>query len=466
MSKLIPVRGPYLPGYPRSLSPEEIKLLLKPSLTRRFSSSTLLAGSMLLSAATGCAQNTSVAAGPPAGQVPGQPGKPATNMSTLKNPKLAREVNLVTSEILDRRAGHGFDAFWSDYTSIIARRELEPNPPVKYPRIPICYGNSYNGLFDIDTAKQATRRLFALYGIDLERGVTIEGEGYEFEADGYNREHGVGFKLLMPEGAFGLMGGQEFEAQDPDDKLDREEMQRLASEISARRIQFFVADAARFPLMDGDQSTPLACYMASVVDYLNWIHGDRHIDLSDVLGKIPGGVPDRGLLELDGRFHPPLPGCDFETKEDLKHWTATKGEIALCDRWPGFQATSLQVTLQPGGEAVYTVPSGKKVLNAPSDDDQYSKKCSDATFGGKVFLADAEEAEVVVHLTLLGTEGRTWTFSKKLPRKVTVAAVEMRAEGPRLGEIKGLKISAESKGPIVLYADTFGVHPVKIEDVE
>ena len=36
--------------------------------------------------------------------------------------------------------------------------------------------------------------------------------------------------------------------------------------------------------MDGDLYTPTQYYLASVIDYLNWVHGDREIDHSRILG--------------------------------------------------------------------------------------------------------------------------------------------------------------------------------------
>ena len=83
---------------------------------------------------------------------------------------------------------------------------LKTNPPVRYPQIPISFGNSYVGIFDAEKAKQATHRLFAAYGITLQKDVPMKGAGYEFVADGYHPMLNVGFKIVIPEGPVGLNG--------------------------------------------------------------------------------------------------------------------------------------------------------------------------------------------------------------------------------------------------------------------
>ncbi len=58
MSTLRPVDTDYDPGYPKRLTPEEVRNLLRPGLARRFSSQTLLAGAMLAAATAGCGLDT------------------------------------------------------------------------------------------------------------------------------------------------------------------------------------------------------------------------------------------------------------------------------------------------------------------------------------------------------------------------------------------------------------------------
>ena len=119
----------------------------------------------------------------------------------------------------------------------------------------------------------------------------------------------------------------------------------------------FVADASAFPRMDGDVYTPMQYYLASVVDYLNWVSGDERIELKRVFGRLPGANRKRSAL----RHWPALPGGDFEADGDIGRWSVTNGTLSVTADWSSFGERSLRVDLEPGGEVTYTPPAGLPV---------------------------------------------------------------------------------------------------------
>ena len=265
MDDLRPVSPGYYPGYPRLLSQEEIDSLLKPGILKRFSREALLAGTLTAGvalAAAGASPAATTAALPRAG------------ISTRTDPRLKADVERLVKETL---AGSRGNMSWHERASIQLRKEMGSNPPVKYPMMPIMFGNSLMGVFDAGAAREAARKLFALYGIDLARNVTLRARGYEFTCDGFNEKHQVGFELIQSP------GGSWFQGKNPppepaSSRLDDAELKGLDAAVKAGKIKVFVAKASGYPNMDNDLYTPMQYYLASVVDYLNWVHGDRKID--------------------------------------------------------------------------------------------------------------------------------------------------------------------------------------------
>lgn len=269
MSPLKPVEPSYAPRYPRQLTEVEIRELLRPCLLSRFSKQTLVAGA--LAAGTALAPSPSTA----------QDALPKAGISTQTDAKFQAEVFALLDEALPKKGG-----FWGSRASFVSTQELQANPPVKYPRIRISFGNSYVGIFDTEAAKAAAAKLFQQYGIELKKDVTIKGDGYEFTADGYDEKLGIGFELVMPEGPVGL-GAGEFKPEPPEKKLDAAEMGKLDADIEAGKRRMLVIKAGQFPNMDGDLRTPMVYYLNSVVDYLNWVHGDKQIDPNALHWKPP-----------------------------------------------------------------------------------------------------------------------------------------------------------------------------------
>jgi hypothetical protein len=280
MSELRPVPDGYDPGYPKGLSEEEIERLLRPGLLERFGARALAAGALVAGLSA-----VPLAAPVP---VPAEGKLPKAGTSTRTDAKHRERVERITREMLGDKVG-----FWNQHTYLALDQPLKANPPVKVPVIPISFGNSYVGIFDTAKGKEATHRLFAAWGLKLERDVIVKGEGYTFRADGYDKTRKVGFRLLLPEGPFGRGGKLPAEKEPEDSKLDPKEMVALDRDVKAGKVRVFVADAMRYPNMDGDLYTPMQYYLASVVDYLNFIHGDRMLDRNTVLGKVPTGKPRR-----------------------------------------------------------------------------------------------------------------------------------------------------------------------------
>ncbi|MBI3857626.1 MAG: hypothetical protein HY293_18245 [Planctomycetes bacterium] len=173
-------------------------------------------------------------------------------------------------------------------TSIYPSKALGPNPMVKYPLIPISYGNSYVGLFDSEKAIQSTKRLFEAYGVKLQPKGAVKGEGFAFEADGWDAERKIGFRLIRP-------GEQPRDTQEakptaePEKALEAGEMEPLGKAMTAGQLKMFVAETHGFPNMDGDLYTPMEYYLQSVIDYLNWALGGAEIDKEKIFGRVPKG---------------------------------------------------------------------------------------------------------------------------------------------------------------------------------
>jgi len=94
----------------------------------------------------------------------------------------------------------------------------------------------------------------------------------------------------------------------------------------------------------GGATTSMEYYLASVIDYLNWVHGDPHIDFNSVLGiSIPKAVPP-GFQSVAG--------SDFEKEGDVKKWSVKNGRLSRSENWSKFGGHSMRVDLQPGGGPV------------------------------------------------------------------------------------------------------------------
>ena len=152
-------------------------------------------------------------------------------------------------------------------------------------------GNSIMGTFDVEKAKLATMTIFEAYGISLDRDVPIAGSGYAFDADGFNAELGVGFEIRYGDERQWFWSAKRAEETEGAGFLGHVELTELEKEINAGKIDVFVCNP--YTNYDGDGKMAMSYYLASIVDYLNWIHGDRTIEYGNVLDEIRELAPTR-----------------------------------------------------------------------------------------------------------------------------------------------------------------------------
>jgi hypothetical protein len=427
---LRPVPADYEPAYPKHLTADEIRDLLRPGLFRRFSPATMLAGALVAGALAGCeraapqnaaAQSASDAAPPlPADQ------------TTRANPQLRARVEQIAAEVL---GPYRERATWNERASIGSQTMLPSNPPVKYPRIPISYGNSYVGIFDTVAAKEATLRMFKAYGLELQRDVPLKGDGYEFVADGYDPAARTGFKLIVPALRTRPLDGQTLRTATAKG-LEPEELPALDQAVGRGDLRILVVDATQFPDMDADRLTPMQYYLASVVDYLNWVHGDRQIEPGRLMGRVPGATDSR-------RWHPMLdlvPGGDFETDRDLSRWSVRNGRAALSRDWTSSGVQSLLLELDAGGEAVYAPPEPIEVGANPS-----VLMCD-------LRVEDPTVETLTVTFTLVGPAGETFAVPGRMYRSSFAFSPSRK---PPFDRAVAVKVTADK--PVRLFIDHIAV---------
>ena len=459
-ANLNPVPSDYQPGYPRELTQDQINDLLRPGLLNRFSRQTMAAGALVVGVATsGCggdgptiqisrdAKQDSEKPDQAAEEQPRRDGSTTSNDSNLK-----KKVDAIVAEVLGREKERG----WYASSTIHISRELKTNPPVKYPSIPISFGNSCVGIFDPDTARAATFRLFEAYGISLQRNVTLQTEGYQLQADGFDPDQKIGFELTMPQGPYGFLG-HKADAEPAEKVLTDEERPVLEKDIGERRLNLFLARAEGFPIMDGDTYTPMEYYLGSVVDYLNWVHGDQQLDPLMLLGKLPGRMQLRQeQIEKWQSTYPLLPGCGFESPDVLEHWSVRDAEISLSEKWSGYQAfrgggassagtASLQVTLREGGHIEYTPSTTRRI------------QISDGAirFGCRVFARNTEALRLTVQL--IGTNDETWQLSTGLDSGYHVTDLTGKRDSLPFRELKGIRIHVGKDESGTFFIDDIGL---------
>lgn len=142
------------------------------------------------------------------------------------------------------------------------------NPPLKYLRVRASCGNSYLGPLPRWLLLKPTFQLFEAYGLKLSPDAMVACEGVKVLADGYNPVHRVGFCLMGPKRS-----------------LPEETLVSIDQEIERGLINLMVADADLYECSDvAGWRAPLAFYLASVVDYLDWLHGEEYLDRHTVFG--------------------------------------------------------------------------------------------------------------------------------------------------------------------------------------
>ncbi len=254
---------------------------------------------------------------------------------------LTERVELLVREALaTQQKGGWYEGSGIGYYHLIAN-----NPLIKRPEVSISCGNSVGGVFDIAEARKLTEDLFSAYGIPLETHVPLKGEGYAFTADGYNRELNVGFEIRS-----GYLRGLGWNARWAEQKsgadfLGHDELVSLERDVKHNRIAMFVCDPNE--VYDGDEYLAMSYYLASVIDYLNWIHGDREVDYSRILDdtkKISEETINRYAVVRS------LWAPSADVGEGASPWTVDHGEwqVSVADA-----VTTLVLNLDAGATASY-----------------------------------------------------------------------------------------------------------------
>ncbi len=261
-----PVAASYRPAYPRSITDSEFRELIEPRLRFRLERSAAPAMAVLLTAA--CARDVVMIA--PAVVGPERPAAP----DDLE----ARVLTLIR----ELRSEEHWAAWFRDTT--FARRSVarpdETRDPTVVPHVPISFGNSYTGVFDVERARRLAMDVFRAYGLEPSENHAIDIEGARATVDGYDDRFGLGFELRGPapgSTADPMSRGSRRPAESADEYLDDEEKAR----VRAAGFQVHVQDPlGRF---DGDDFTPTLTYLAALVDFLNAYTDGPDLDLSAIL---------------------------------------------------------------------------------------------------------------------------------------------------------------------------------------
>ena len=207
---------------------------------------------------------------------------PRAGHRTSTDPALKERVERIVRETLERHSP--ISSFWGSH-NIALGCELFNNPPVKYLQIRTGCGNSYLGALPPVLVLRPTRDLFAAYGIPLRAKVPLVCGGQRLVADGYNQELRVGFKIIWPSGVTECGGSIRYPVEPAHSRLTEDKLEVIDEQIAAGRVNLFVADASRFQITDvAGVRAPLAFYLTSLVDYLNWLHGAEFGDRQAIRG--------------------------------------------------------------------------------------------------------------------------------------------------------------------------------------
>lgn len=266
------VPNDYAPRYPQKLDRARYRELIEPDQKARLLRAAATAGALSLGAA-----------------LPAQ-GKAASPVESRSEAVLA----------VMSKATAG-PSFWLERTTF-ARARDKAGHPVVIPSIPISYGNSHNGVFDAERARDLVQELFVAYGLKPVRNHRLLGDGVEAELDVYEPALQIGTELRgkMPKEG-GMFATAEAEA-DADNLADQEQQQ-----LTQKGHHIHCADLDDYPLMDGDQATPTFAYLASIVAFLNEVTGGPDIDLDAILDnarvrtplRAPAKWPDAVELKSD-----------------------------------------------------------------------------------------------------------------------------------------------------------------------
>lgn len=261
--RLVPVPRDYRPGYPVAFSLAQYHELVAPRLSRRV---TKVAASLAVACAA-CGPRDS----DPERMLPrstsGGPEAPADLRARVLSVYEAIRGPSETASRLGRERIH--------------RANVEDAPPGS-PRfeysIPVAFGNSYQGIFDVALARERARALFSAYGFELEKNVHIDRDGVAATIDGFDARHGVGFELRDVTG-FDTFNGPSphtvAEISDAD-RFDDDEARRLADAGSRIHV-------AKPYSSYGDEVVNHSAYLLSLIAFLDEVTVGPDFDVATLL---------------------------------------------------------------------------------------------------------------------------------------------------------------------------------------
>jgi hypothetical protein len=158
-----------------------------------------------------------------------------------------------------------------------------PRPSPVLPLTPISFGNSYSGLFDEGVAKNLAAELFTAYGFIPERDVLRTfANGESAVLDVFDRRRGVACELRRLAAVENpVLAGAEVAAEPGAQALSDGERR----ELETTGVSVLVCEHRNYAVNDGDVVTPNLAYLASVVDFLNFVSDGPQVDLSQLLGS-------------------------------------------------------------------------------------------------------------------------------------------------------------------------------------
>lgn len=289
-----PIRTGYEPGYPRRLDPEELRDLLADRLPPRLRRAAAMAA--LAFGMQGC--DPKAGGGDGREESDGSPPELRVDELRVDPPRAVAPDDVVdaVTRVFDevRRTGGNY---WRGLAEL--RRAEGDGRPFGSPRwiadIPIAYGNSLNGVFDVDLARRRARELFAAYGLTTNPARSTRA-GAEARLDGVDREFQVAFEVRdLVKGdplLFDFDPTPRYAGLDevrPEDALDDDE----AEALRGAGLKVHAADPQR--VFDGDQGTAITTWMLGLVDFLNEVTDGPEFDPRLVLDepqRFVEGVPE------------------------------------------------------------------------------------------------------------------------------------------------------------------------------
>jgi len=314
--KLVVARVPrnYDPGYPCQLSRAEFHELVATRMPLRLLR--VAATASVAFSLTACDSKPT----PTLGVTPQGPKDPI-------RPRAPDDLERRVVALIDEMKRDATSSSWFSLARFVRNPADEERlgAPQWEARVPITYGNSVNGIFDVSLARKRAVQAFAAYGIEIERNVQIQGDGISATVDGLHRESGLGFELRDPtELVIDFAGGPTVDYSKQYDAsifLDDDEIAKLRVagwpiHVSGPKHRF-----------DGDEFTPGMAYLASIIEYLDRETDGPNFDIETVL------FPARQIVTVKPRFEP-APAAVTEADEWIQFKAAASNRVVL-DVAPG-----------------------------------------------------------------------------------------------------------------------------------